>query len=257
MRVVDHIGAAAIVVVAMPATAAIVLPLRDQATVWLRVGFALLIGAGIAAVVAAGIAALVMGSLGVTPLVVGWVLRGVAGRHERSVVALLAGKAELRWDYPDAQWRAHVTAERRAARSFSRLLVGLGGLAGFGAAAGLAEDGDGIAGSPALAWVVPPLVGALLGQVVALVIRAQQRARFERMERSPGVFCLGPQGMYLTGSYWPWNDIGVDLRDVEIDAEGLLFHFAVGDGEQQAVRVPIAAGYEAAARAWVERGDRG
>ncbi|MBK8097151.1 MAG: hypothetical protein IPK26_08590 [Planctomycetes bacterium] len=240
----------------MFAAAEVVLPLRAQASTWLRIGLALLVGAGIAAAVPFEIAAIVLCSLGVTPLVVGLVLRAVAGRHERAVAALLAGDAELRWCYPEAQWRAHVAAERRTARRFDWLLVGLGALAGFGAAAGFAEESDGFAGSHALAWVVPPLIGALFGQVVATVVRAHQRARFDRMERSPGVFCLGKHGMYLTGSYWPWNDIDISLRGVEIDAQGMLFHFAVGDGGQQSVRVPIAAGHDAAARAWVERGNR-
>jgi hypothetical protein len=237
----------------MPAAVEVVLPMRSQANTWLYTGLALLAGAGIAAAIPFGIVALVLSSLGVTPLVVGLVLRVVAGRHERAAAALLAGDAVLQWQYPEAQWRAHVAAERHAVRRFGLLLVGLGMLAGFGAAAGIAEDDGGIAGSRALAWVLPPLGGALLGWVIAAVVQAHQRARFDRMERSLGVFCLGLRGMYLTGSYWPWNDIGVDLRGVELGAKGMLFHFAVGEGGQQSVRVPIAPGHEATARAWVER----
>ncbi|MBL8753209.1 MAG: hypothetical protein JNK15_07905 [Planctomycetes bacterium] len=235
----------------MPAAAEVVLPYRAHANTWLRIAFTLLGGAVVAAACTAEILALVLGSLAVTPLAVGLVLRAVAGRHERTAAGLLAGDATLRWTIPDAQWRAHVASERRNSRRLGLLMVGLGALAGVGAAAGFAEDGDGIAGSRALAWVLPPLAGALLGFAVAALIRTHQRARFDQMERSQGVFCLGSDGMYLTGCYWPWNDIGVTVRSVDLDADGLLFHFAITEGGQQTVRVPIAPGHEAAARAWV------
>ena len=237
----------------MSTSPAIVLSNRAHARIWLRSGFALLVAAVVALVVGGDVVAIVCFSLAVTPLIVGLVLAGVASRYERSAAALLAGECELRWDLPEAQWRAHVVGERGRAKSLVLLLAGIGALAGVGVALAMAEDGVRLAGSSALVWVVTLLAGALCGSGVGLVIRAFQRAAFDRMARSQGVFCLGAGGMYLTGSYWPWDGIGVSVRDVAREGDVLVFQFRITEGGMQAVRVPIAPGHEEAAQRYVDR----
>lgn len=236
---------------ALPASTEIVLSARAHATAWLCAGFGLLAGAAVAVPFGADIVAIVLSSIAVTPVIVGIVLAVVARRYERAVAALLGGACVLRWQIPAAQWRAHVAAERTGNRRFALLFIGLGALVGVGVAMAMAEDGERIAGSPELVWVLPPLAGAALGSVVAAVVRARQHAHFDRMERSPGVFCLGDAGLYLTGSYWPWHGVGISVRDVAIEGDRLVFQFAVGEGGQQAVRVPIAPGHEPEAQQFV------
>lgn len=237
----------------MSASPAIVLSNRAHARIWLRSALALLATAFVALIVGGDVVAIVCSAFAVTPLIVGLVLAGVASRYERNAAALLAGECVLRWDLPEAQWRAHVAAERGRARSFVLLFAGIGALAGVGVALAMTEDGVRIAGSTALLWVVTLLAGALCGSGVGFVIRAFQRAAFDRMARSQGVFCLGADGMYLTGSYWPWDGVGVSVRDVAREGEELVFQFRITEGGMQSVRVPIAPGHEDAAQRYVDR----
>lgn len=228
----------------------IVLPYRGHANACLGFAAVLLLTAAVAAPCGATVLVLVATALAVTPLVVGLVLRGVARGYERSVRALLAGERGLHWTYDGDEWRRHLAAETARNPWLWALVVGMGALAGVGVAAGMAEDGVRPFGVRELAWVLPPLGGAGLGLVVATVMRWHRRRNLARMANTTGVFCLGKTGMYLTGSYWPWRGVGITFDGVRLDDGALTFRFVLSRGGVQTVRVPIARGHEAEARAF-------
>ncbi|MFO1031297.1 MAG: hypothetical protein U1F60_09470 [Planctomycetota bacterium] len=230
----------------------IVLPYRGQAHGFLWVAAMLFALAALAVPFDATVVALVAASLAVTPLLVGVMLLTIAKGYERQAEALLAGEAALAWTYDRAEWRQHLAEERRRGRWLGPMLVGVAALAGLGVSAGMAEENVRPFGVGALVWLLPPLGGAVLGFGTGVLVAWYRRANLARMANAGGVFCLGATGMYLTGSYWPWAGTGISLRGVGLVDGALAFHFAVSRGGAQTVLVPIAHGYEAAARRFVD-----
>lgn len=231
----------------------ILLPYREHARTFLGFAYLLLAAAGISAACGASIVGIALSAVAVTPLAVGAMLAFIARGYERRAAALLAGESWISWTYSEAQWREHVAAERGRGKYLGLMMVLVFALAGFGVAMGIAEDGGRLFESRELVWVLPPLGGAVFGLGVAAVIGWHRRRTLARMANAQGVFCLGEEGMYLTGSYWPWRGAGIRLLDVRQDGGALVFHFRVTRGGDPKVRVPIAHGHEEAARQLVER----
>lgn len=227
------------------------LPFRAQAGGFFVTGLVLLVGAGVGAAFGSTVLAIVLGSLAITPVLIGALVQVLAGRYERNARALLTDPDAIRWDYPRAQWQAHVASERGRGRHLPLVFAGVFALSGFVFSLAMTDDGDTIGGSKLLTFVVPPLCGVALGLGIGAVTTGYRRATLARMTREDGVFCIGKGGLYLTGSYWPLAGLGVSITGIERDGDTLLFRFAVTRGGTQTVRVPIPDGHDAEADALV------
>lgn len=240
------------------ATAEIWLPYRSHARAFFYLTASLVHLAVFTWLLGSEIVPIVSGSLAVTPAVIWIMLALLAGRYEREATTLVAGTHLLAWDYTSSEWARYLKVEAPRGRGLVPILAGCFALAGIGVGAGMAEGGHRIAASPLLTWMVPIGAGAALGAAVGLVIRAHRSQTFAKLADLPGRFRLGADGMYLTGSFWPWSGFGVALTEATFTATdgphgpAMRFLFRVSRGGVQTVTVPVPEASRDAARAFAE-----
>ncbi len=228
----------------------IFVPTRRVTHAFLGAGAALGLGAAIAMAVAAKTWALVLSALAVTPVLIGLFLLPLTNRHERAARDLVSGDCLLRWTYSAAEWAAYVAREQARPNRLPIIFALFFTLAGVAVSVMAVADDERIADSLPLTWLAPSGSGLIVGAATALVFAWFHRSRLHRMAAMPGVFAFGPQGLYLTGGYWPIRDLGVGLRGVTIEGDELVFAFSI-QRNHQSVRVPIPAAEREAARAVV------
>ncbi len=243
----------------MPVTP-VVLPHRAKARAFLWAGVALLAVAAAAQYFEATIAALVLASLAVTPVLLWAMLWWIARVYERRAEDLLAGRAVLRWDYAADEWQAFVAAEASRQASHRVPLWSIGGILAFVGVMGAAhstEDGNLLADSLLVTWMVLPLGAAAFGVIAGIVMRAHASAWLAAIRRADGVFCLGADDLYLTGSYWRLRGFGMSSDGVTLEDGNLVFAFRVYRGGLQQLRVPVPSDRGAEAQDLVDRFARG
>ena len=228
------------------------LPHHSHARAFLGIGAFLLLGMVVTARTGPEYMPIVLGALAVTPLAIGVVLWFVANRWLRAAQTLIAGSSILRWEYQTAEWGAFVASEAEKQPPTPWVLGGLFTVSGL-VAAMLDQEEKVFDFQPAvLGWVVLPSCGAAIGVLIGSVVNGFRRARLARMRSEPGICCLGSEGLYLTGSYWPLAGATTRVLGLEQVDRTLVFRFASGR-QVLKVRVPIAAGKDAEAAALVAR----
>jgi hypothetical protein len=176
-----------------------------------------------------------------------------ARRTRAAVEAMRAGDHLLLWSYDADRWQPFVASERRREGRAVWVVAALCAAAGVVTGLLLLDDGDRLLGSAVLTVALPALsLGAFGALLAAIMIRASRHV-WTLANEYPGLACLGPGGIYLTGQYRPFRRFGQRFMEAglsEAPPPVLLFRFLISAGKSsnvQTLRVPVPDGAEALA----------
>ena len=153
---------------------------------------------------------------GGTMLLVGGIICLLTRSWTRAVLKMAGDEATVRWTvYSRRDWNAFLEAEGSRSLKSTLLLTGLIALMGVVFAAIGAFGGD---ESGVFAGLLMVGLGVVIFGCVAWATTASLRA----MRRDGGLVLIGEDGVFITGTYWPWSTFGQRLIDVEVCPAGEL-----------------------------------
>lgn len=208
------------------------------------------VGRGLAIVVAIQAFFLGLMAFGITLLGRSWA---------RQLRHMERGEYLLHWRYSPAEWAPYRQHMQQETRRIHWILTPALAVSGVIFAILLHSDGNPIAGSLLLNYLIPLVAGAALGWLLAAGIAWFNTVSLRLMDREPPEAVLGPEGFYITGQYWPWRSVGQHLTHAALgdgDPPTLDFHFHVSTGRGSTTRVvaiPVPAGGRVQAEQWVAR----
>jgi hypothetical protein len=229
------------------------MPVADLASATSLARFALVLAAVAVAFLPFGfplaIVAVGPGTLALILGIAALALRPGARRAREAVAALRAGDHLFAWYYDAHLWQPFVDSEQRRAGRAVWIAAGLIGLAGMVTGILIHSDGDRFFGSSLATIALPAVIGAAFGALIAgALVRASHHA-WRLAREYPGLACLGPGGIYLTGQYRPWSRYGQQFMECVLSAgppPALHFKFIVSGGKTrtvQTMRVPVPEGH--------------
>ncbi|MEX2212788.1 MAG: hypothetical protein WD768_01585 [Phycisphaeraceae bacterium] len=199
----------------------------------------------------AQIAAIVLGSsLGGVGLLIGLFMWLFGIRWQKAVNQMVAGDYYVYWTYEQQQWHDFVTKEYRKRWWVFWVIAGCTMIPGITIAAATSSDGDTIAGSIALTWLVWAGGFLLLGAGIGQFFMVMARRKYEQLLQETGDVFIGPKGFYISGDYWPWSTFGQKLEAMRTEPGPpmeIVFTFRIQQkhgSTTKDVHVPVPTGRE-------------
>lgn len=193
---------------------------------------------------------------GATLLLVGGLIWLLTRSWTKAVLRIAGDAATVRWDdYCRSDWNAFLDGE--ATRSTRSLLA----LTGIIAAIGLLFAIWG-SFSEGVAAAIPGLGMIGLAAMIFGAVYAATNASLRSMRRDGGLVLIGEDGLFITGTYWPWRTFGQRLIGVAMQPAGeialsqivLTFRVQTKNGSTtKDVHIPVPSGRETEAELVVNR----
>jgi len=139
--------------------------------------------------------------------------------YARPLRKLAQGWYYVRWIIPPDLWERECERATRQNQKLGLIVVGLSLLGGLSFAVIAWSEGDIFFGGAVRHFFVVAAISAGLGLILAVVLSALANVTVRLMKTRTAQVIIGPEGVYITGQYWPFSAPAQTLENVQFHNE--------------------------------------